>query len=69
MTTAAITLDELLADNEAATQKWQAWFAGNPAALEVPCAIYQTVVAVQGLLKHRSLRWSCAILNGFLARK
>ena len=51
MTTAAITLDELLADNEAATQKWQAWFAGNPAALEVPCAIYNSGT-VRGLLKH-----------------
>ena len=51
MTTAAITLDELLADNEAATEKWQAWFAANPAALEVPCAIYNSGT-VRGLLKH-----------------
>ncbi len=51
MTTAAITLEELLADNEAATEKWQAWFAANPAALDVPCAIYNSGT-VRGLLKH-----------------
>ena len=34
MTTAAITLQELLADNEAATEKWNVWFAANPAALD-----------------------------------
>jgi uncharacterized damage-inducible protein DinB len=51
MTTAAITLEELLADNEAATQKWQAWFAKNLAALDVPCSIYNSG-AVRGLLKH-----------------
>jgi uncharacterized damage-inducible protein DinB len=51
MTTAAITLQELLADNEAATEKWQAWFAANPAALDVPCAIYNSGT-VRGLLKH-----------------
>ena len=51
MTTAAITLEELLADNEASTRKWQAWFAANPAALDVPCAIYNSGT-VRGLLKH-----------------
>jgi uncharacterized damage-inducible protein DinB len=51
MTAAAITLDELLADNDAATEKWKAWFAANPAALEVPCAIYNSGT-VRGLLKH-----------------
>ncbi|HTU51380.1 MAG TPA: hypothetical protein VMF56_12335 [Acidobacteriaceae bacterium] len=51
MTTAAITLEELLADNEAATKKWQVWFAANPAALDVPCSIYNSGT-VRGLLKH-----------------
>jgi uncharacterized damage-inducible protein DinB len=49
--TAAITLNELLTDNEASTQKWQTWFAANPAALDVPCAIYNSGT-VRGLLKH-----------------
>jgi uncharacterized damage-inducible protein DinB len=51
MTTAAITLEQLLVDNEAATEKWQAWFADNPAAFEIPCAIYNSGT-VRGLLKH-----------------
>jgi uncharacterized damage-inducible protein DinB len=51
MTTAAITLEELLADNEAATEKWKVWFAANPAALDVPCSIYNSGT-VRGLLKH-----------------
>ncbi|HZC43290.1 MAG TPA: DinB family protein [Acidobacteriaceae bacterium] len=51
MTTAAITLEELLADNQAATRKWQAWFATHPAALDVPCSIYNSGT-VRGLLKH-----------------
>jgi uncharacterized damage-inducible protein DinB len=51
MTTAAITLEELLADNEAAAEKWQVWFATNPAELDVPCAIYNSGT-VRGLLKH-----------------
>jgi uncharacterized damage-inducible protein DinB len=51
MTTAAISLEELLVDNEAAAQKWQAWFASNPAALDVPCSIYNSGT-VRGLLKH-----------------
>jgi uncharacterized damage-inducible protein DinB len=51
MTTAAITLEELLVDNEAATEKWKVWFAANPAALEVPCSIYNSDT-VRGLLKH-----------------
>jgi uncharacterized damage-inducible protein DinB len=51
MTTAAIMLEELLADNEAATEKWHAWFAANPGALEIPCAIYNSG-SVRGLLKH-----------------
>jgi uncharacterized damage-inducible protein DinB len=51
MTTAAITLEELLADNEAATEKWKVWFAANPAALDVPCGIYNSGT-VRGLLKH-----------------
>jgi uncharacterized damage-inducible protein DinB len=51
MTAAAITLEELLADNEAATEKWKIWFAANPAALELPCVIYNSGT-VRGLLKH-----------------
>jgi uncharacterized damage-inducible protein DinB len=51
MTTAAITLEELLADNEGATKKWQVWFANHPAALDVPCSIYNSGT-VRGLLKH-----------------
>ncbi|MHB1959933.1 MAG: DinB family protein, partial [Acidobacteriaceae bacterium] len=51
MTTATITLEELLADNEASTRKWQAWFAAKPAALDLPCAIYNSGT-VRGLVKH-----------------
>ncbi len=51
MMAAAITLEELLADNEASTGTWEAWFAANPAALELPCAIYNSAT-VRGLLKH-----------------
>jgi len=51
MTTAAITLEELLVDNEAATEKWKGWLAANPAALDVPCSIYNSST-VRGLLKH-----------------
>ena len=51
MISTAITLEELLADNEAATEKWQAWFANHPAALDVPCSIYNSGT-VRGLLKH-----------------
>lgn len=51
MNEAGITLEELLADNEASTQKWTEWFAANPAALDVPCDIYNSGT-VRGLLKH-----------------
>ncbi|MHB8302744.1 MAG: DinB family protein [Acidobacteriaceae bacterium] len=51
MSVAGITLEELLADNEASTQTWLAWFAANPAALDVPCDIYNSGT-VRGLLKH-----------------
>lgn len=51
MTSAGITLEEMLADNEASTRKWQAWFTANPAALDVLCAIYNSGT-VRGLLKH-----------------
>ncbi|MHB1743970.1 MAG: DinB family protein [Acidobacteriaceae bacterium] len=51
MTTATITLEELLTDNGAATEKWQTWFAANPAALDLPCAIYNSGT-VRGLVKH-----------------
>src|SRR5487761_1470145 len=46
-----ITLQELLADNEASTEKWQGWFAANEAALDVPCDIYNSGT-VRGVLKH-----------------
>ena len=51
MNPAGITLQELLADNEAGTRKWEAWFAANPAALDLPCAIYNSGT-VRGLMKH-----------------
>ncbi len=51
MSTAAITLEELLADNEASTNKWQAWFTANDAALALPCDIYNSGT-VRGLLRH-----------------
>lgn len=51
MTAAAITLEELLADNEASTRKWHTWFAANEDALDVPCEVYNSVT-VRGLLKH-----------------
>ena len=51
MNSVGITLEELLADNEASTQKWLTWLADNPAALDVPCDIYNSG-SVRGLLKH-----------------
>jgi uncharacterized damage-inducible protein DinB len=51
MTAAAITLKELLADNESSTEKWNVWFSANPAALDIPCTIYNSGT-VRGLLKH-----------------
>ena len=51
MSTVGITLNELLADNEAATAKWHAWFAANPAALNAPCDIYDSKT-VRGLIQH-----------------
>jgi uncharacterized damage-inducible protein DinB len=51
MSASAITLQELLADNEAGTAKWQAWFKTNEAALAVPCDVYNSGT-VRGLLKH-----------------
>lgn len=51
MSATGITLEELLIDNEVSTQKWLAWFAANPAALDVPCDIYNSGT-VRGLLKH-----------------
>ncbi len=51
MSSPAITLQELLIDNEAATKKWAAWFHANEAALEAPCDIYNSST-VRGLLKH-----------------
>jgi uncharacterized damage-inducible protein DinB len=46
-----ITLQELLADNDASTAQWQGWFEANPSALSVPCSIYDSGT-VRGLLKH-----------------
>lgn len=51
MSTQGIALQELLADNEAGTGKWQAWFKSNEAALDVPCSVYNSET-VRGLLKH-----------------
>ena len=51
MSFAGITLEELLAENEASTRKWQAWFTANPTALDVPCDIYNSGT-VRGMLKH-----------------
>ena len=51
MSTVGITLAELLADNEASTAKWEAWFAENPAALDAPCDIYNSKT-VGGLVRH-----------------
>lgn len=51
MSTIGITLEELVGDNKASTKKWQTWFAANPAALDVPCDIYNSGT-VRGLLKH-----------------
>jgi uncharacterized damage-inducible protein DinB len=51
MTAASITFEELLADNESSTCKWQTWFAANPVALDLPCDIYNSGT-VRGLLKH-----------------
>lgn len=51
MSAAAITLEELLADNESSTRKWQEWLADHPAALDLPCGIYNSG-HVRGLLKH-----------------
>ena len=51
METSGIPLAALLADNELAAKKWQAWFAANPAALDLPCDIYDSG-SVRGLLRH-----------------
>lgn len=51
MSFAGITLKELLAENESSTRKWQVWFAANPAALDLPCDIYNSGT-VRGFLKH-----------------
>ena len=51
MSTVGITLKELLADNEANTNKWQAWFREHEAALALPCDIYNSGT-VRGMLKH-----------------
>ena len=51
MSTAGVTLQELLADNEVSTAKWQVWFLANPTALDIPCDIYNSGT-VRGMLKH-----------------
>jgi uncharacterized damage-inducible protein DinB len=51
MTSVGVTLQELLADNEAATNKWAAWFNAHELAMDVPCDIYNSGNA-RGLLKH-----------------
>lgn len=51
MTSAGVTLQELLADNEAATTKWNVWFKAHGAALDLPCDIYNSD-NVRGLVKH-----------------
>lgn len=51
MSAPGVTLLELLGDNEGATEKWTTWFQANPAALDVPCDIYNSGT-VRGLLKH-----------------
>lgn len=51
MKDAGITLEELLTENQLATQKWLTWFASSAAALDVPCDIYDSGT-VRGLLKH-----------------
>jgi uncharacterized damage-inducible protein DinB len=51
MSASGITLQELLVDNEASTNKWHAWFHANEAALDVPCDIYNSGT-VRGILKH-----------------
>lgn len=39
MTTAAITFQELLADNESTAAKWRVWFHAHPHALQVLCDV------------------------------
>jgi uncharacterized damage-inducible protein DinB len=51
MSAPGVTLLELLADNQTATEKWTTWFHANPAGLDVPCDIYNSGT-VRGLLKH-----------------
>ncbi len=51
MSTAVITLEELIADNEVNANKWHAWLEAHDAALAVPCDIYNSGT-VRGLLKH-----------------
>jgi uncharacterized damage-inducible protein DinB len=51
MSYAGITLAELLDDNILSTEKWRAWFAVNPGALDIPCDIYNSG-SVRGFLRH-----------------
>ncbi len=51
MNARGIQFDELLADNEAGTEKWIAWFRANDAALDVPCSVFNSST-VRGVVKH-----------------
>lgn len=51
MRTPGITFKELLADNEANTVKWQAWFEAHPQALEVLCDVADSKT-VEELVHH-----------------
>ena len=65
MDSPSITLAELLQDNIAATNQWQAWFTKNPEALDLPCDIYNSG-SIRGLLRHIfavELRHSQRLLN------
>lgn len=58
--TPAITLKELLAWNDEASNRWKAHLDANPALLELPCDIGGTS-NVQGFVRHIwgvELRWS-----------
>ncbi len=58
--TPAITLDELLAWNDEASNFWKTHLEANPALLELPCDIGGTA-NVQGFVRHIwgvELRWS-----------
>lgn len=51
MVSSALTLDELLTWNDETATRWRRFFAENPAALDLPCDIYNTK-SVRELLQH-----------------